>query len=164
MDFKCSRFSVSYGKDFFNFDDNSYLVLKNSYFKDNDRVVWDISGLSIWENKNEKNHFTLARTYKPEKFLPDIIQNEWKNLISRKFPNNRMPTNENNSTMISDLQKNYSSINAADIGKLDKVYSLGLSLEGKIPDEEIKKKFDLLDSRITVYEDVLNTKTGKMRH
>ena len=127
-------------------------------------MVWDISGVSVWENKNDKNYFSLVRSSKPEKNLPEGFQNEWKNLISRKFPNNRMPSNDNNSTNISDLQKNYFSIDVNDTGKLDKVYTIGLNLEGKIPDEDIKKKFDLLNSKITVFEELLKTKTGILRH
>jgi hypothetical protein len=118
----------------------------------------------LWENKNDKNYFSLIRSSNPEKTLPEGFQNEWKNMISRKFPNNRMPSNDNNNTLISDLQKSYSAINTSDAGKLDKVYSFGLSLEGKIPDEEIKKKFDLLDSKIVVFEEPIKTKTGILRH
>ena len=163
--FNCENFKVSYSNELFKITDDSFMVFKSSYYKnDFENIIWDLTGISIWENKNDKNYLSIIRATIPEKELPDKYHNEWNDLVRRKHPYNREIQLDGSQTYISDLHNKFSSLNDYDIGILKKVYSLGLSLEGKIEEKIMKEKFDLLDSIITVHEEPIPVKKGVLRH
>lgn len=165
MTFNSSNFSLSYEKDLFKISDQSYMILKNNYYKDeNKKVIWDIIGIAIWENKNDKNYFSLLRSVKPEKDLPDNFYTEWSDLVKRKYPYDREAHIDGSVTFINDLHNEFSSLNNYDKELLNKLYSVELSLEGKIEDKKMKEKFNLLDTSITIHEQAISSKQGVLRH
>ncbi len=165
VSFNCENFEVSYNNEFFKIEDDSYLVTKNSYYKnDNNNIIWDLTGISIGENKNDKNYLSLVRSAKPEEELPDKFHDDWDDLIQRKYPFNRESQLNGSITYISDLHNKFSTLNNYDKGLLKKVYFLGISLEGKIEDKIIKEKLDLLNSSVKIHEDYIPAKEGVLRH
>ena len=141
------------------------MVFKDSYYRnDYGNIIWDLTGISIWENKNDKNYLSIIRATVPEKELPDNFHDEWNDLVKRKYPYNRETQLEGSQTYISDLHNKFASLSDYDKEHLKKVYSLGLSFEGKIDDKIMKDKFGILDSTITVHEEPIPVKKGNLRH
>ncbi len=165
MTFNSNNFSLSYNKDLFNIGDDSFMILSNNYYKNENRnVIWDLFGISIWENKNDKNYFSLIKNIKPEKGLPDNFYTQWSDLIKRKYPHDRETHIDGSVTFINDLQNKFFSLNNYDKELLNKLYSLELSLEGKIEEKTMREKFDLLDSSIIINEQPIPNKQGVLRH
>ena len=168
--FTSSRFNISYSPELFKIDDESYLALKTAYFRDNENVIWDLSGISIWENKNDKNYLSLVRETKPESSLPEDYQNDWNDLVYRKFPYNGEVQIDSSNTFVTDIYKNYATLDIDSRKSLDMIYSIGLSMEGNIEKEKLLKKFEMINSSISILDDnpipsnIIKTKEGKLRH
>jgi len=147
-----NRFNVSYNNDLFKISDDSFMVLKTYHYKDKEKVVWDITGATFWEDKNDNNFFTVIRSTQPEKSLPEDYHNYWSDMIENKYPYNCEPYTDSGDTCISYLQKDYINIDLEKRKKLDVIYTISVIMEGKIDNAVIKNKFDLANDAVTIVE------------
>jgi len=147
-----TRFNVSYNDDLFNITDESFMVIKMLYYRDKEKVVWDITGATFWEDKNDDNFFTVIRSTLPEKSLPEDYHNYWSEMIENKYPFNGEPYTDDGDTYINYLQRNYTSIDFEKRKKLDMIYTISVGMEGTVENDIIKNKLQLVDTAVTIIE------------
>ncbi len=155
--FNSRRFSASYGPDLMNITDNSDLNLRFSYFQDGAKVVWDIDGLVVGEDKNNKICFTVFRLAMPPRELPDSFQSNWKNAVEQKFPYNHAAYFKDGDTAIGTVYTGKSPRN----GNPKLYYTVGYLMNGKMEQEQMASKLDGFLKNLKVHEmDDQAVKTG----
>jgi len=141
---KSPRFSLSYDTNLYNIDDNSGMILNYNYFRSGGRVVWDISSLSMIENKNNKNSITFIRQFQPEQGLNDGLYKNWYNLTNGIYPYNEELIMNSGMTLIT-------SPGLVDLtGKL--AYTITLIEEDNVAAAKLKNKLDMVKNDLKVLE------------
>jgi serine protease Do len=80
---------------------DTLLWLKFNFFKDGERVVWDVSGLAVEESSQKHNWAEFWRLSQPGPDLPESFQSHWHKLQQREFPFNGLVNSVNSGTRIS---------------------------------------------------------------
>jgi len=146
--FNSRRFSASYGQDLMNITDSSDLNLRFSYFQDGAKVVWDIDGIVVGEDKNNKICFTVFRLAMPPRELPDSFQSNWKNAIEQKFPYNHAAYFKDGDTAIGTVYAG----NSSRSGNQKLYYTVGYLMNGKMEQEQMASKLDGFLKNLNVHE------------
>jgi hypothetical protein len=146
--FTSKKLSFSYGEDIFEISEDSDLSLKLTYFKHSNEIVWDIGGIIVGENKNNYNYFSIYRDLKPEEGLNESFFSEWEKISKQEYPYNSRPYLDDGKTHIISLHPKYRGVKS----EKDTVYSVGLTMEGKVRFGIMKKKMRGINSGITIHE------------
>jgi serine protease Do len=84
--YRSTRLSLSYPDELMKVTENSDLHLMFSYFKEDGRVVWDVSSILVGEDKDTNDHITVGRHLEPPKTLPDSERAAWESLVNSRMP------------------------------------------------------------------------------
>ena len=140
--FSSPRFTASYGADLMHITDKSDLNLRFSYYRDKGKVVWDIDGIVIGDDKSNNISYSVFRYAMPPKDLPDSFQSNWKNVEGQKFPYNRSAYYKEAYTVINSAQRIGPSL----------YYIESYSANGKAEQEQMEKKLDGFLRNLKVHE------------
>jgi len=80
---------------------DSALWLKLNFFRDGDKVVWDVGGVSVEESAQKHNWAEFWRVSRPDPDLPEGFQSLWRKIQANEFPYNGAVNNANGATRIS---------------------------------------------------------------
>lgn len=80
---------------------DSALWLKLNFYPDGDKVVWDVSGVSVEESGQKHNWAEFWRISQPDAELPESFQSLWRKIKAGDFPYNGAVNNANGATRIS---------------------------------------------------------------
>ncbi|MHB8844833.1 MAG: S1 family peptidase [Nitrospirota bacterium] len=141
--FNSRSFTASYGPDLMQITDTSDLNLRFSYFMDRGTVVWDIDGIVIGDDKNNRTSYSIFRLARPPQDLPDTFQSNWKNVEEQKFPFNRSAYYKDEITVI----------NSAYPVRPELYYTVTYLTNGKMEQEQMEKKLDGFLKNLNVHED-----------
>jgi serine protease Do len=119
---------------------DALLWLKFNFFKDGERVVWDVSGLSLDENSQKHNWAEFWRISQPDPDLPESFQSHWHKLQQREFPFNGLVNNVNGATRISAT----ADAPAGDAATAAIRYTLSVQREGEQSQDFMAPKLELL--------------------
>ncbi|HEX9019689.1 MAG TPA: hypothetical protein VF903_00350, partial [Nitrospirota bacterium] len=157
--FGSRRFSASLTPDLMNITDNSDLNLRFSFFQEGAKVVWDIDGIVIGDDKNNKISYNVFRLAKPPKELPDSFQSNWKNVVEQKYPYNRSAFIKDGVTGINTVYAGKAPRNGKSPASL--YYTVGYWMNGKIEQDQMASKLDGFVKNVKVHEmDDAPVKTG----
>jgi hypothetical protein len=98
--YRSKRCALEFTKDLQKITATSGLTLKFSYFDDGGKVVWDVSALSLSDDVNGDNWFTLLRNQHPPDSLPDSFKSEWSKIVERRHPYTGAPYKDDGRTVI----------------------------------------------------------------
>lgn len=84
--YRSKRLSFSYPDELMKVTENSDLHLKFSYFKEHDRVVWDVSSVLVGEDKDTTESVSLGRHLHPPEAMPDSDRSTWESLVNGRMP------------------------------------------------------------------------------
>ena len=80
---------------------DSMLWLKFNFFRDGERVVWDVGGVSVQESLQKQNWAEFWRASQPDPDMPQSFQSHWHKLQQQEFPFNGLVNNVNSATRVS---------------------------------------------------------------
>jgi hypothetical protein len=119
---------------------DSLLWLKFNFFKDSERVVWDVGGLAVQESSQKQNWAEFWRSSQPDPEMPQSFQSHWHKLQQREFPFNGLVNNVSSATRISTTADA-----PGDDGANAKVrYTLDVQREGEQSQDFMAPKLELL--------------------
>ncbi len=149
--FSSPRFSASYGPELMSVTDKSDLNVRFSYYRDRGKTVWDVDGIVIGDDKNNKICYTVFRFAKPPKELPDKFQSGWENVVEQKFPYNRSAYYKDEYTAIATV---YSGNSASPTQKKEPelMYMVGYTANGKVEQKEMDAKLGGFLQNMKVHE------------
>ncbi len=98
--YRSSRLQLAYPSELMKVTEDSDLHLMFSYFKENGRVVWDVTSVVAGEDKNTNEHVSVGRHIQPPKSLPDSERVAWESLVNRRMPYTGSPFFDKSRTVI----------------------------------------------------------------
>ena len=127
---------------------DTQLWLKLNFFRDAERVVWDVSGISVEESSQKRNWAEFWRISQPDPDMPESFQSQWHKLQQREFPYNGLVNNVSGATRIST-----SADGPGGDGTAAKVrYSLTVQREGEQSQEVMAPRLELLQRSFKALE------------
>jgi hypothetical protein len=150
--YKSARFSLSYRPDIMKISNNSDLRLNFSYFQEEGRTVWDITEISIAEEKYNQIGYTVSRMMKPPKELGDQYQSIWENMVERRFPYNRSAYYKDKVTIILTTYNQGSKSGKGDVPPGSVLYTVGFIKQGNVDQKEMEAKLEMFMRHLVVYE------------
>jgi hypothetical protein len=150
--YQSKRLSLSYGPDILKISDNSDLRLDLGYFQDQGKTVWDITNISIAQERYNQTGYTVSRKMKPPKELGDQYQSNWKDMVERKFPYNRSAYYKDKVTMISTTYHRGSKAREGDPASVSVLYAAGFMEQGNVDQKKMEAKLEAFMRNLVVYE------------
>jgi len=150
--YKSTRLSLSYGPDILKISENSDLRLDFGYFQDQGKTVWDITNISIGQERYNQTGYTVSRKMKPPKELGDQYQSNWKDMVERKFPYNGSAYYKDKVTMISTTYSQGSKSGKGDAPSVSVLYAVGFMEQGNVGQKQMDAKLEALMRNLVVYE------------
>ncbi|HEY9132250.1 MAG TPA: serine protease [Dyella sp.] len=148
--YQSKRVSFDYTPDLQKIDQDSQLILGFSYFKDGDKVVWDVSDVLIKANVDNDELVRVNRHIAPSEDLDTSYQNYWKKVLRRDHPDDGAAYNEDDMTYISMVGGAPDKTGAE--AKPSVLYTASYGAEGSRPQDAMKTKLDLLMRNLQVNE------------
>jgi len=145
--FSSPRFNFSYGSDIMKITPDSDMQIDLAYFRENGKVIWDVSTVAMGEDKNNRTVFTVQRAIKPTKRMKDEAQSNWNDIVQRNWPNNGQVHFDNGRTMASIVHDTQVKPEKAGIS-----YLVFYAEEGKVKDDVVSRKLAGIDSKLSIVE------------
>lgn len=138
--------------------DRSDLSLLFGFFIDSGKVVWDVYGVSIGEDKNTKTGFSVHRLSKPPAELRDVYHKDWEDAIGRRFPYNASAYYEDSKTVISMVAGDAEGKASGD--RQGFLYTITYYVEGRAEQADVEKRLRKISESVRVLEGNQSEKTG----
>jgi len=84
--YQSKRLTFSYDEDVMKISEDSDLHVRFSYFKEDDRVVWDVSSLLFGESKDNSTFVMFSSHPRPPESLPDSDRRSWESVLKARMP------------------------------------------------------------------------------
>ncbi|KPJ86785.1 MAG: hypothetical protein AMS17_10910 [Spirochaetes bacterium DG_61] len=146
--FASKRISISYDDDIFEISEESDLSLEFTFFQENNEVVWDIGGIIFGEDKDNYNYFSIYKNLRPEEGLNDSYFSDWEKLSKQEYPFNNRSYLDDGQTHILNIHPKYQNEKTG----RSYIYSVGLTMEGKVSNSKMKKKMKGINASIAIHE------------
>ncbi|MFV1975968.1 MAG: serine protease [Candidatus Scalindua sp.] len=137
LSYKSDRLSFSVKKSVMKISKDSDIELKLSYFRENDKIVWDVTSVVVGEDKNTGTFFEIERNARPPESLSDNYRADWDNIVHHRIPYNGKIFINNKRTFISTV--------VTQDEKLDKrkhAYTLVYGVDGTVGQETASNKLN----------------------
>ena len=86
--YRSNRLQLAFTRSLQGIEKDSTLLLTFGLFKDNQKLVWDVTGVALDEKKVGGQSLAVTRHIRPDPSLPDGIQNDWIRMLTRAYPYN----------------------------------------------------------------------------
>jgi hypothetical protein len=136
--YRSRRLAFSYPDELMRVSENSDLHLKFSYFKENDKVVWDVSSVMAGEDKKTTTIVSLSSHPRPPETLPDSDRSTWESLVKARMPYTGAAFFDKSRTVIATAYRPQDA--KGDLAQSSKLYSLAYSTEGSQDAAMMEKK------------------------
>lgn len=134
------RVQLSYGPDQMNITPNSDLSLRFSYFRENDKVVWDVAQVTVGESKASSTFFGVARNLHPPKQLGDKYLSKWDDITHRHHPYNKRAYFDDKRTLIGQVCAN--NLGPDQLVAAPLVYTAFFGTDGNVQQSSVEQKLD----------------------
>ncbi len=84
--YSSQRVAFSYPNTLMKINEDSDFELQFSYFKEGDRVVWDVTRVVAGENKSSEVFLSVTRHAKPPQTFSDAHKRDWETLVNGRVP------------------------------------------------------------------------------
>ena len=142
------RLSFDYGPEVMKVTPDSDLKLSLSYFRDNGKVIWDISTITVGENKDTGRFYEIDRNIQPAASMSDDDKRYWKNMLEGRIPYHETAFFKNQYTYIGKVL----SKKAAQQESNKLLYSLLYCEDGNQTQAEMKPHLDTFSKRVKLKE------------
>lgn len=140
--YRSKRMTFSYTSDLMKVTENSDLHLKPSYFKEEGRVVWDVSSVTAGEDKDTSTFVLINRYPRPPETLPDADRQTWESLAIGRTPFTGVAFSDKTRTVIASAHAPQQT--QGDLSQLPLLYSVAYSVDGAV-------EKDLMAQRLGIF-------------
>jgi len=148
--YRSPRMSFSYPNELMKVTKDSDLQLKFSFFKEADRVVWDVSTLVAGEDKNTSTVVLLSSYRRPPASLPDSERRTWESLTHARMPFTGAAFFDKSHTVIATAQPPAAA--RGDLSEQSLLYSVVYSVEGSQDSAAMEKTLGSFRAGLQVNE------------
>ena len=146
--YRSERMTFSYPDELMKVTENSDLQIKLSYFKENDRVVWDVNSVTAGEDKDTSTFVLVTRHPRPPESLPDAERRTWESLANARMPYTGAAYIEKSRTIIASAHTPQQP--GGNRSKLPLLYSVAYSVEGTQDKSMMENKLERFREGIQV--------------
>jgi hypothetical protein len=125
---------------------DSVLTLGFAFYRDHDKVVWDVGELWVSAKANDSNYAMVIRNQAPSPDLDDDRKNDWEKLVARKHPYDAVARNVDDTTKITAVADAPGTSDPAIL------YTAHYTAEGAQSQDAMKGKVDLMLKQLQVKE------------
>lgn len=148
--YKSRRLSFTYKPELMKITKDSDLQLNFSYFKENSKVIWDVSKVVVGEDKNTSVAYVVTRNQKPHQSLNDNYKSTWDTIVNRKHP-------YDNESFFNDKRTVIGAVYAENghpkkLSAVPMLYTVVYATEGKSEQSAIEAKLSKFKQGMQVYE------------
>lgn len=143
---KTDDITLKYSNTFLNFNDNSYIQLNMTYYKELDQVKWGIGGIVFGESYESPNFVSFIKKIKPIEGVNESVISDWEKIINRKNPYNQSVQYYQGNSYIYTVH----SKNIKKVSEVDSIYFSILGMEGIVSSSKFKKKIKELEGGFKV--------------
>jgi serine protease Do len=129
-------------------DPSSFLILKMTYFRDEDSTVWDLGGLYLSDTEQKGNWIDVLRRQRPPATLPDTFTERWQAIRTGAHPYTAVAYSTNGGTRIDAV----ANANKVATGQSNIAYTVSVASEGTQDARVMKRKLDAVQAGIAVLE------------
>jgi hypothetical protein len=149
--YRSQRLQLAYPSELMKVTEDSDLHLMFSYFKENGRVIWDVTSVVAGEDKNTNEHVSVGRHIEPPKTLPDSERAAWESLVNHRMPYTGAPFFDKSRTVIAGIHA------AADMRKAPPsdqtvLYSILYAADGSQDGPTMEERLKRFSSGVSVKE------------
>jgi hypothetical protein len=148
--YQSPRLSFYYPDKLMKITENSDLHLKFSYFKDRDRIVWDVSSVLFGEDKDTTESITVSRHLRPPDTLPDSERRNWQSLVNARMPYTGAAYIEESRTIIAGAHRPPGA--NGDLAKSPVLYSVAYVADGTKDETLMRRQFEDFRAGIGITE------------
>lgn len=149
--FSSKRLAFSYGPEEMKITDRSDLKFRLAYFRDGDKVVWDVAYVQVGEDKDSSVFYALARNTHPPAKLGDDFSSNWNKMSQRAYPFNKNAFFSDNRTLIGGVLPSTAKGNQKSGPNL--LYTTFYSVDGSIEQKNAETKLSRFMGKVSVFED-----------
>lgn len=149
--FSSKRLAFSYGPEEMKITDRSDLKFRLAYFRDGDKVVWDVAYVQVGEDKDSSVFYALARNTHPPAKLGDDFSSNWNKMSQRAYPFNKNAFFSDNRTLIGGVLPTAAKGNQKSGPNL--LYTTFYSVDGSIEQKNAETKLTRFMGKVSVFED-----------
>lgn len=128
--YRSRRMTFSYTSDLMKVTENSDLHLKPSYFKENDRVVWDVSSVLAGEDKDTSTYVLINRHPRPPETMPDADRLTWESVANARTPYTGVAFSDKTRTVIASAHAPQQT--RGELSQLPLLYSVAYSVDSAV--------------------------------
>jgi serine protease Do len=149
FDYASKRIAFSFTPELQKITPDSLLTLGFSYFADHGKVVWDVSDVQVWKDKqdNDKDRINIERYMAPSDDLDDNFKGTWLKVSQGQHPYDGVARSEDDVMMINAVIDPPASGSAS-----SSRYTAFYGVEGNQTQAAMKAKLDLLTRNVRVIE------------
>jgi hypothetical protein len=144
---ECDQYSLDIDKQVFDWDDDSELFLAPTWFKLDDKPVFGLKTVILWSDARGKERFSLSRNVKPDSRLGTSAKEYWNDRATEKFPYNGTPV-----ISVKDNTGSVGAIVKAQKPHSDTVFSLYLSMENPLNEENLSQRLNAIKQGLVIRE------------
>lgn len=144
FNYKSKRFFFYYTNNIMNISQKSDLKLLTGYFKEKDKVIWDVNGIVVGEDVNRNTAIGIFRKSRPAPELNDSFQSDWESIVNKRFPYNGSSFYKEGITAIKKVHNGFPDSPV--------LYILSYEREGNVEDKEMMEKLEEFDKGLKVFE------------
>jgi hypothetical protein len=98
--FRSKRVNFDYDHKLMKIDEDSDMLLGMSYYQDHGKVVWDVSSITVGENKDTGRYFEIFRNIRPTQSMSENDKRYWDKLVEGRIPYNESSFYKDENTYI----------------------------------------------------------------
>jgi len=143
--FSCGYISINADKQVFDWNSKSELLLYPLWFKQDDKLEFDVLKVTLYADQRRKENIILYRNIKPDPKLDASLIKNWNSLKLGKFPFNGNPviSNKDNTGFIGSVIKTKQP-------NPDVFFSLYLEMEEPQSEEDISRRFNAFRKGVSI--------------
>jgi hypothetical protein len=148
--FVSERLAISYGTAQMKITPRSDFTLGFTYFRENDKVVWDVGNIILGEEKDRNTFFAVNRKLRPPRTLDDSYRRSWENIAERRHPYNKSAYFDNQRTLIGDVV--IGDLAPAQISASPLLYTTFFGTDGNLGQKDVETKLNGFKAHLTIKE------------
>jgi len=142
------RLAISYSAKDIEITKDSDLELVFSYFKDNNKVIWDVSRIILGANKDQGTFVQVERNVRPPDHINQKYRQKWGDIVEQRTPYDKKIFFEDQRSFIGAA---YTS-NGKNISNSDLIYTVVYGEDGTSEKEAMKGTLEKFIQNLEVYE------------
>jgi hypothetical protein len=144
------RVAFSYSPEQMQIGPRSDMELRFAYFREDGKIVWDVSRVIVGEDRDRATYFSVNRDLRPPNELSDKLRARWEKIAQRRHPYNRTAFFDDKRTLIGDVY--VSTLRQDQVAAAPLLYTTFYGTDGNVDQRQVESKLKGFIDNLSVRE------------